>query len=45
MISNMNVFCLLLPLPFPAVKKIAFLEYLVVSENTDCTLLFDGFSL
>ena len=26
-------------------KKIVFLEYLVVSGNTDCALLFDGFSL
>ena len=41
----MNVFCLLLPLPFPAVKKNCFLEYLVVSGNTNCDLLFDGFSL
>ena len=41
----MNVFCLLLPLPFPASKKIVFLEYIVASGNADCALLFDGFSL
>ena len=43
-ISDM-FFCLLLPLPFPASKKIVFLEYTVASENADCALLFDGFSL
>ena len=43
-ISDMNVFCLLMPLPFPASKKIVFLEYIVASGNADCALLFDGFS-
>ena len=45
MISDMNVFCLLLPLPFPASKKIVVLEYVVASGNADLSLLFDGFSL
>ena len=44
-ISDMNVFCLLMLLPFPASKKIVFLEYIVGSGNADCALLFDGFSL
>ena len=39
------LFCLLLPLPFPASKKIVFLEYIVASGNADRALLFDGFSL
>ena len=30
---------------FPALKKNVCLEYLVVSENTDCALLFDDFWL
>ena len=44
-ISDVNVFCLLLRLPFPALKKKVFLEYVVLSRNTDCALLFDGFAL
>ena len=46
MFGDINVFfCLQLSLPFPALKKIVFVEYLVVSEDADCALLFDGFSL
>ena len=37
--------CLLLPLLFPALKKVVFLEYTDASGNADCALLFDGFSL
>ena len=44
-ISDMNVFCLLLLLPFPASKKIVFLEYVVASGNAYGALLFGGFSL
>ena len=44
-ISDMNVFCLLLPLLFPSLKENVFLQYLVVSGKTYCALLFDDFSL
>ena len=42
---NVVFFYVLLPLPFPALKKIVFLEYHVLSGNTDRTLLFADFSL
>ena len=44
-ISDMNVFLPSTTFAFSCLEKNAFFEYLVVSGNTNCALLFDGFSL
>ena len=41
----MNVFLPSTAFAFSCLEKIVFLEYVVASRNTDCALLFDGFSL
>ena len=44
-ISDMNVFLPFTAFAFSCLEKNCALEYLFVSENTDCALLFDGLSL